>query len=190
MGNRYAQVFAGKQFSKVYPMEKKSNAGDALKLFCQEFGAPEHLTFDGSKEQTSRKTPFMHQVRSHGINFHVVEPGVKNQNPVEPVIGELRRKWYRTMIHKRVPQSLWDFGISWVSEVMSRTYSAAGNLHGAIPITNVTGETEDISEYIDFGFYDKVWYKDNAGLDPAQAGRWLGVSSSVDSEVKSSLLRL
>ena len=60
---------------------------------------------------------------------------------------------------------------------MSRTYSAAGELHGNIPITTVTGETEDISEYLDFGFYDKVWYKDNAGLDPAQAGRWLGVAS-------------
>ena len=28
-----------------------------------------------------------------------------------------------------------------------------------------------------FGFYDKVWYKDNAGLSPQQPGRWLGVSS-------------
>ena len=46
MGNRYTQVFLHKQyFSKLYPMEKKSDAGAALKLFCQEFGAPEHLTF-------------------------------------------------------------------------------------------------------------------------------------------------
>ena len=141
MGNRYAQVFAHKQyFSKIYPMEKKSDAGSALKLFCQEFGAPEHLTFDGSKEQTLKRTPFMHQIRSHGIDYHVAEPGVKNQVPAEPVIGEIRRKWYRTMIRKQVPQVLWDFGISWVSEVMSRTYSAAGNLHGNIPITNVTGK--------------------------------------------------
>ena len=26
------------------------------------------------------------------------------------------------------------------------------------------GETEEISEYLDFGFYDMVWYKDNGGL--------------------------
>ena len=61
--------------------------------------------------------------------------------------------------------------MTWVSGVMSRTYSAAGGLHGNIPIQGVTGETEDISKYLDFGFYDQVWYKDNAGLDPAQAGR-------------------
>ena len=28
----------------------------------------------------------------------------------------------------------------------------------------IMGETPDISEYLDFGFYDWVWYKDNAGL--------------------------
>jgi len=41
----------------------------------------------------------------------------------------------------------------------------------------VTGETPDISEYLDFGFYDQVWYKDNVGLSPSEPGRWLGVSS-------------
>ena len=60
---------------------------------------------------------------------------------------------------------------------MSRTYSAAGDLHSHMLIQGVTGETEDISEYLDFEFYDRVWYKDNTGLDPVQAGRWLGISS-------------
>ena len=177
-GNRYGQVFANKgYFSKIYPIDKKSKAGDALKLFCQEFGVPESLTFDGSKEQTGKKTEFMQQIRLHGIKYHIAEPGVMNQNPVEHVIGEIRRKWYRTMIRKRVPRALWDYGMTWVSDIMSRTYSAAGELHGSIPIQGVTGETEDISEYLDFGFYDRVWYKDNAGVEPAQAGRWLGISS-------------
>ena len=53
-GNRYAQVFANKKyFSHIYPMDSKSKVGDALKLFCQEFGVPQHLTFDGSKEPVS-----------------------------------------------------------------------------------------------------------------------------------------
>ena len=180
LGNRYAQVFANKgYFAKIYPIDKKSKAGDALKLFCQEFGVPESLTFDGSKEQNGKNTQFMHQIKSHKIDHHVSEPDIKNQVLVEPVIGELRRRWFRTMIRKRVPPSLWDFGMTWVSEIMSRTYSSAGELTGAIPIQKITGETEDISEYLDFGFYDRVWYKDNAGLDPAQAGRWLGISSRI-----------
>ena len=50
-GNRYAQVIAKGHFSKLYPMDSKGKAGDALREFCKEFGVPERLTFDGSKEQ-------------------------------------------------------------------------------------------------------------------------------------------
>ena len=37
----------------------------------------------------------------------------------------------------------------------------------------------DISEYLDFGFYDWVWYRENAGLGETKMGRWLGVSHRV-----------
>ena len=59
---------------------------------------------------------------------------------------------------------------------MSVTHSSAGSLHGSIPLENISGETVDILEYLDFEFYDKVWYVDNAGLGPELPGRWLGVS--------------
>ena len=178
-GNKFAQVFANKQyFSRIYPMDSKSKAGDALKIFCQEFGVPERLTFDGSKEQTCKGTEFMSQVRKHGIDFHISEPDLHNQNPAEGCIREIRRKWYRVMIQKQVPEPFWDYGMRWVSDTSSMTYTTAGCLNdGTIPITDVSGETTDISEYLDFGFYDPVWYKDNAGLSPQQPGRWLGVSS-------------
>jgi Reverse transcriptase (RNA-dependent DNA polymerase). len=80
------------------------------------------------------------------------------------------------MIRNRVPPELWDYGMRWVTETMSLTHTSAGDLEGCIPITHVTGETADISEYLDFGFYDEIWYKDNAGLSPYEPGRWLGVS--------------
>jgi hypothetical protein len=104
-GNRYAQVFANNAyFSRIYPIDSKRKAGDALRLFCQEFGVPERLIFDGSKEQTGKGTQFMKQIRQHDIDYHICEPNMHNQNPVEGVIRELRRKWYRIMIRKRVPK--------------------------------------------------------------------------------------
>jgi len=49
-GNKYAQMFANKSyFARLYPMDSKEKAGDALRLFCQDFGVPERLTFDDSK---------------------------------------------------------------------------------------------------------------------------------------------
>ena len=118
----------------------------------------------------------MKQVRRHDIDYHISEADLHNQNPVEGVIREFRRKLYRVIIRKRVPEALWDYGLIWISETMSITHTSAGGLNGCIPITQVTGETADISEYLDFGFYDEVWYKDNAGTSPYEPGRWLGVS--------------
>ncbi len=83
------------------------------------------------------------------------------------------------MIRKRVPRKLWDYGVRWTTQVMQRTSTQAGGLRGACPLQAVTGETVDISEYLDFGFYDHVSYKENAGLGATAIGRWLGVSHRV-----------
>ena len=49
-GNKYAQVSSKKAyFTKIYLMDNKSNCGYTLKLFCQEFGVPERLTFERFK---------------------------------------------------------------------------------------------------------------------------------------------
>ena len=80
------------------------------------------------------------------------------------------------MVRNRVPRQLWDYGLRWISETSSLTHTTAGTLGSIIPLQQVTGETPDISEYLDFGFYDKVWYKDNAGASPFEPARWLGVS--------------
>ena len=135
-------------------MDTKRKAGDALRTFCQEFGVPEKLTFDGSKEQGQRKNEFMEQIRKSHIDFHVIEPDRHNQNPCKGVIREIRRKLFRTMIRNRVPRRLWDYGMRWVCKTMQITSTQAGGLAGCTPIESVTGKTVDISEYLDFGFYD------------------------------------
>ena len=45
----------------------------------------------------------------------------------------------------------------------------------------LTGETHNISEYLDFGWYDRVWYKEDAGLGETKIGRFLGPSHKVGS---------
>ena len=46
---------------------------------------------------------------------------------------------------------------------------------GRTPLEKVTGDTPDISEYLDFDFYDPVWYLHETGEEP-QIGRWLGIA--------------
>jgi hypothetical protein len=58
---------------------------------------------------------------------------------------------------------------------MSLTANAFFSIDGRTPMDEVTGEIPDISEYLDFSFYDWVWYKDNAGVGDNMFGRLLGV---------------
>ena len=80
------------------------------------------------------------------------------------------------MVEQKVPIRLWDYGIVWVCEVMPLTANSSFSLDGRTPMEEVMGETPDILEYLDFTFYDWVWYKDNAGVGDNMFGRWLGVS--------------
>ena len=179
-GNTYAQVFATKDlFVAVYPMETKSMAGEGLRQFIHEYGRPEHLTFDGSKEQNGKKTEFMKNIRKYSINHKVSEPERPNHNFAEGVIREVRKKWYRIMLKKKVPKRLWDYGFRWVCEIQNRTSNTARGLNGRCPLEKITGESVDITEYLDFGFYDWIWFKENAGLGVTQIGRWLGVSHRI-----------
>jgi hypothetical protein len=50
-------------------------------VFCHEFGVPDKLTFDGSKEQTKKGTKFMQQVHENDVDYHIIEPERHNQNP-------------------------------------------------------------------------------------------------------------
>jgi hypothetical protein len=50
---------------------------------------------------------------------------------------------------------------------------------GRTPIQIITGEVSDISEYLDFDFYDWIYYRSNAGLGEVEIARWLGVSHRV-----------
>ena len=54
--------------------------------------------------------------------------------------------------------------------------SFAADLQVRTPLEALTGETPEISQYLDFGFYDQVWFKEDAGLGDTKLGRLFGVS--------------
>jgi hypothetical protein len=85
-------------------MEKNSFAGAALRQFIRDFGEPEQLTFDGSAEHTKFKTDFMKHIRDLGIDFHITEPHRSQQNRAEAAIREIKKRWFRQMVKRKVPK--------------------------------------------------------------------------------------
>ena len=85
------------------------------------------------------------------------------------------------MHKKRVPKRLWDYGLRWTCDMMQHTSTEARSANGRTPLEIITGDTPDITEFLDFGFYDWCWYSDAFGMAKTQLGRWLGVSHQVGS---------
>ena len=83
------------------------------------------------------------------------------------------------MIKKKVPKRLWDYGFTWICETYNLLVSSSHYAQVRTALEYITGETPDISEYLDFSFYDLVLYRSNAGLGEVSIGRWLGVSHKV-----------
>ena len=70
------------------------------------------------------------------------------------MIVEMRKKWFIVILRKKVPHILWDYGLKWVAEIMQRTAGLSGSLHYRTSLEEVTGKNPDISDYLDFAFYD------------------------------------
>ena len=177
--HRYCQVFGNKQlFCECYPIKTKSSCYEALKLFIREYGAPEEMITDGSREQTGKNTQFQAILRKNKVRSTITQPHRPNQNPAETVIRELRKRWYRAIFRTNCPRVLWNFGLPHFAKIMQLTASYAADLNGRTQLGALLGETPDISQYLDFGWYDWVWYKENAGLDVPRIGKFLGITNS------------
>ncbi|MEM7375751.1 MAG: hypothetical protein AAF587_44570, partial [Bacteroidota bacterium] len=105
-GFRQSQVFGNKQmFCEAYPMKDKTgnSCSDALKKFIRDYGAPISMITDGSREQTARGSAFNATLRKNKIEPVVTQPHRPQQNPVETVIRELRKRWYRAIFQTNCP---------------------------------------------------------------------------------------
>ena len=178
-GHKVSQIYSHKAgFVATYDMTKDDGptVGQTRNDFIHEWGILDTLVFDGAKVQTGQNTLFMKIVREANIDYHVSEPRQPNQNPSEATIREVKKRLYRLMLKKRVSQCLWNFALRWICETGNVTVTSLHYVQRRTPLEIITGETPDISEFFDFGFYDWVTFKSNGGVGGAEIGRWLGVS--------------
>jgi hypothetical protein len=95
----------------------------------------------------------------------------------------LSKHWKLQMQKKNVYSWLWDYGLVYEGKLLTRMSDGDDGSSG---YEQVTGKTPNISEWLDFQFYDLVrWWdlpnKPNINDEMKQLGRWLGVSHHVGS---------
>ena len=103
--------------------------------------------------------------------------------PVNIEIRKLKKCWHYKMITKSVPRRMWDFGLVHQSEIVQ----CIPQDNGHSGYKEVTGVMPDISEYLDFDFWDLVWYWDKCHPSLSKYDRlfahWAGVSHHVGSDL-------
>ena len=95
------------------------------------------------------------------------------------------------MFKKRCPRRVWDFGLVYEGEILSRL---SRGRDGRTGMEEITGQTTDISDWLDFEFYDTVWVLNRTSIkmdtvdDERLPAKWLGVSHHVGSDLSYWLL--
>ena len=154
-GNVASQMYIHKcVFNASYPIPRANSEhiGYSLNYFVSDYGAPEHLTYDGAAVQVGRNTNFQKSVRKYKIKIHVSAPWRRNENPVEGAIREINNLWYWIQANLKVQDSLWGYGITYFCETGNLTVNSSIYSNGQTPLEIVTGETPDVSKYLNFVF--------------------------------------
>jgi hypothetical protein len=151
-----------------------------IEAFIEDVGIPSQLHTDGAQEMTQGK--WKETVKDCQIVQTVAEPYSPFQNRAEKTVGELKKDTRREISRKRAPKCLWDYAAVWRAELRQVIAYDTPNQRGRNGYEVVTGNTRDISEYLDFDWYDWGWYWDENESFPGEKRklcRWLGVSHRV-----------
>mmetsp|Transcript_5420 Transcript_5420/g.7995 ORF Transcript_5420/g.7995 Transcript_5420/m.7995 type:complete len:667 (+) Transcript_5420:1119-3119(+) len=173
-----AQLFCtSKKYLSLYPMKTKAEAGEQLNRFVTTTGIPLGILTDGAKEENLGR---WNEVRKKFLlTQRDTEPHSPWQNKAEGEIGATKNHYRRIMDRKRVPEQLWDFGLEYTANL--RRFIARPELEYRTPHEILNGDTPDISEYLNFEFYEWVKVYDPVSFPHHREhlGRWLGPAHDV-----------
>ena len=181
-GTTCAQVFYGlvSHYINIFPMRTESNALQALQDFMRYEGLPLTIRSDNSRTQRYNRA-WVELLRTYLIPAEFSEPHNQQQNPVE-----MRAiKWLKEniqVIQRRTgaPMQVWGYIAKYVADIHNIT--ADETLGWKTPHFVRKGAMPDISPYIQFTFYEEVYYLDTQEKFPNSKelkGWWIGVAHHV-----------
>jgi hypothetical protein len=178
--NTCAQLFMSDfGFGKICPQRLKSEAGASLQEFLQDVGIPRHLHTDNAKEMTLGT--WARVCKDAGIKTTTTEAHSPWQNRTEVEIRELKRHVRRLMERTNSPRPLWDFCSMYIMDLRNRLVRPLSQLQGRTPYELLTGNTPDISEFLEYEWYQPVWYYDLAPFPQQRKriARWIGIAHRI-----------
>jgi hypothetical protein len=110
------------------------------------------------------------------------------KNKAEAEIREVKRMIKTHMYKTQCPKRFWCFCGEWVAAIRRFIAHNMPILEGTNPYERIYARSADISEYVQFDWYQFVWYIEPVELATGiksrrGIGRWLGVSTSAGSKL-------
>lgn len=190
-GNSAAQVFGTDfKWSRAHAIVNKGEAHEALSTVFTRDGVPNALIMDNSKEQTLGQ--FRKKAREAGCGIRTTEPYSAWSNRAEGTIRDLKQGSGRKMVKTCSPKRLWDDCLELEAMIQSHSYHNIYKLNGEVPETVMTGQTADISQFAEHGWYDWIMFRDTAVSFPEDKwvlGKYLGPSFDVGPAMCAKLLK-
>ncbi len=156
--NTCANVFTDGYYTRVFPLPNKSSesVSSSLTDFADDVGIPDTLVCDQATEYIGPHTLFQKEVRQLKIRTRYAKKGrsVTQNHRAVVEIREIKKQWKTRMLRKGIPKALWDYGLVYIAEIQLLITRGSEEVPG---LERVLGQTIDISECLDFEFYDLVW---------------------------------
>ena len=149
--NTCYQGYSTENFIQIYPMSDEKECGDSLMQFAQDVGAPAENISDGAPLLIGRASNFAKKLRFLNIKQSSCEPNSQRQNNFEGDTRLLKRRWKNRMATNNCPKRVWDYSLVYEAQIL---YIIARGKDGIPGLEKVTGDTVDITEYLDFG----IWF--------------------------------
>lgn len=160
-GQRMAQLFVGRKslVIDVFGMNTTKEFVNTLEDVIRKRGAMDKLITDSAKVEISRRV--LDILRALCIDDWQSEANYQHQNFAELRWKHLKRNVQWWMNRRNVDPGAWLLCLEWVADIMNVT--AEKSLGGRPPLQVLTGQTQDISIFLLFLFWDIVYverYKD------------------------------
>ena len=178
-GNTCAQIYSNRiGFTKLYPMDSKSNAHNSFSTLIHEVGIPHELHSDHAKELTEGE--FKKKLNKYEVYQTTTEPHSPWQNDAERKIGMVKRLGRYFMQSTQSPIRIWDYAYVFAANIISVT-AANTDSFNRTPFEYVMGFTPDIAELASFRWHQWVWYWDPEDIQKQKIGKWCGVANTCGS---------
>jgi hypothetical protein len=182
-GSTAAQFFIGRQshYRSILPMgHSDKHFAPALMDVIRQYGAMDRLISDNAKAQISERVKDI--LRTYCIKDWQSEPYKGNQNFAERGWKDTKTRFKNAMNANGVPPNVWLLLLTYICEIQNHT--AIESLKWHTPTEWLLGYMPDITVFLQFRFYEPVYYATYDAKFPSNSseslGRFVGIGQMSD----------